>query len=546
MTWPVSFQNAAQSSSRAPRYLVQTMPADGTDDVARTYSSAPWFGHVEAVLADQCSISWGEIQFPSMQYSGSSASIALQADRVDMRNVRIGTIVRIVVVLGGDVEPVWVGTLRSASTDTSGGIMRWELGGIESSLGGRYVGGASTTRQIFGELDRAAEGVVSIAYTAGDTTLNHTQMTLYSGGSGRVCVKVTPDNGTQFYAVGLSDTGTQMIGVESIGGLDTVTSNAAVSSVVVACMYETGNPIEIFRRAVDPTVTDWPEQWRMNLPSDVVDSADLFQAESDFYGLAVPFAYNGSVQIVTEAPVSSFIDWISPILAPFGIVAIQRHGKLTARTIYAPSVLSGPTITDDQIEYATVSHWTPWPSAEQVAVSDRSQQQGWPVVPSDVVDGAFGVGDTAWSALAYAHRLVGKDPPPPPIRSDAKTSYSISQALPQVLIDPGHGYNCIHEHAIRLPVFGDESDRDEWTGDVMTRLTPWLTERPEVVTVTLPGWRPEVVGEGIALDLRKLTSRAPETDSLRGAVGLIVGGGPDWFGTSTTYKVLVIPDNAPT
>lgn len=49
MTWPVSFQNAAQSSSRAPRYLVQTMPADGTDDVARTYSSAPWFGHVEEI-----------------------------------------------------------------------------------------------------------------------------------------------------------------------------------------------------------------------------------------------------------------------------------------------------------------------------------------------------------------------------------------------------------------------------------------------------------------------------------------------------------------
>ena len=106
MTWSAGFQAAAASNNRAPRYLVQTMPADGTGDVVRLYSSHPWFGHVQAVLADQCSVSWGSIQFPSMQISGSSCSIALQADRVDMRNVRLGTIVRVVVVLGGNIEPV--------------------------------------------------------------------------------------------------------------------------------------------------------------------------------------------------------------------------------------------------------------------------------------------------------------------------------------------------------------------------------------------------------------------------------------------------------
>jgi len=77
-------------------------------------------------------------------------------------------------------------------------------------------------------------------------------------------------------------------------------------------------------------------------------------------------------------------------------------------------------------------------------------------------------------------------------------------------------------------------------------LGPWFTERPEVVTITLPGWRPETIGDGLVIDSERMRSRAPDTDALRGAVGLIISGGPDFFGSSTTYTVLVVPDGAAT
>ncbi len=102
---------------------------------------------------------------------------------------------------------------------------------------------------------------------------------------------------------------------------------------------------------------------------------------------------------------------------------------------------------------------------------------------------------------------------------------------------------CIRD---RAGAFGTVSWRNDWRSDVSTRLRGWLTERPEVVTVTLPGWRPESIGDGLAIDLTTVESRAPETDSLRGAMGLIIAGGPDFFGSSSTYTVLVIPENAPT
>jgi len=52
--------------------------------------------------------------------------------------------------------------------------------------------------------------------------------------------------------------------------------------------------------------------------------------------------------------------------------------------------------------------------------------------------------------------------------------------------------------------------------------------------------------DGLVIDSERMRSRAPDTDALRGAVGLIISGGPDFFGSSTTYTVLVVPDGAAT
>jgi len=145
---------------------VETVPVPGAAAPARFVSSAPWPYHIEALLVDECSISHGSIQFPSMQVSGSACSLAMQPGAVALEGILQGTIVRVSVALGDRVEPVFVGALRNVTESTQGPTV-WDVQGLEVSLFGRYLAG-SGTRKLFAGTGET--GVCSFAYAAGDPT----------------------------------------------------------------------------------------------------------------------------------------------------------------------------------------------------------------------------------------------------------------------------------------------------------------------------------------------------------------------------------------
>ena len=539
MTWDPVWAARAKSSNRSPVWLVETVPVPGAAAPARFVSSAPWPYHIEALLVDECSISHGSIQFPSMQVSGSACSLAMQPGAVAIEGILQGTIVRVSVALGDRVEPVFVGALRNVTESTQGPTV-WDVQGLEVSLFGRYLAG-SGTRKLFAGTGET--GVCSFAYAPGDPTFSHTStlLTLRAGSSGFRALHVTPTTGSPFYLVGTGNTGAAMTGCLAGGALDTTVVDVEVGDEIRSVAFDAGHPLDFLVHALDPDDTTWPDEWRIGIPGDVFDTART-ETEVNRHGLKATGPQ--AVQVITPNPVDSFGEWIAPVLSACGAVLVQRQGQIVGRILYGPAGLSGETVTDDEIVVASVSHWPSWTGAEILRVTDRSAQPGVPVVPADIVSDGPGGGDP-WSTLVYVHHLLGLDPPPPPTSAGSPDTLAANFT--------GHGVPVKAEAAIRAPLFGgspgfitSSAGRDAWRADIASRLGPWFTERPEVVTITLPGWRPETIGDGLVIDSERMRSSAPDTDALRGAVGLIISGGPDFFGSSTTYTVLVVPDGAAT
>jgi hypothetical protein len=539
VTWAEEWAQKAARLNRSPIYLVRTLPAPGVGAPSRFISSAPWPFHTEALLLEECSISWGSLQLPSMQIAGSSCRLAIADGAVSVEGIQLGTVVQLSIVLGDVAEVVYVGTLAGVETSTQG-PMYWNLKGLETSVHGRYQA-ESDSRALFAETGE--KGVVGLPYTAGDVTMNHSLLTLRAGGSGWRCMYIEPTGGDPYYIVGTADTGTVLSGLLAGGALDTQLADAQVGDLCRSAAFDAGHPLDFLDWALDPDDTSWPDNWKIDLSESVYD-AEYTEQERNRHGLGLtaPLA----VQSVTANPVESWIGWVSPILAPCGAVLIQRHGRLAGRMIYQPSNLTGETITDDSVIYASVQHWPSYQSAERLTVYDRSNQPGVPLVASDVVaEGVAATANSAWGALVYVHRLLGMDPPPPPLTGASATATRIRLT--------GQGSPVATDYQIRAPVYGGSpgpissaAGRTTWRVDILARMGPWIQDRPEIVTVTLPGWRSDTIGDDMALDLERLQSRAPSTNSLRGAMGLVIGGGPDFFGSTSTYTVAVIPSNATT
>lgn len=534
MSWSAPFKAAMRAASREPVWIVSTRPVYGDPPVS--VSSSRWPGCDAGLLVDQCSVSWGSLQWPSLQVSGSSATIAIARGAVSMAGLRLGTVVAISMAVGSTVEQVYVGVLRNA-TQSADGPMVWQLQGLEVSLWGRYEGSTSASRRLF----RGVGAVGAIAgisgYGAGDPTCDHTSMTLHAGTSGYYCLRVTPNSGEKFYLLGTADSGTQMTGcLTGGGGLDSDLGDADVGNDVEVVAFDApAHPLELLDAALDPDNDDWPDEWRMDLPAGVYD-ADRTESEKLAHGLGATAP--ATVQVATVQEVDRFIDWLSPILAPIGMALVQRQGMISGAVIRGHYDLDGETVTDADVIGAqmAVQHWASWPASESITITDRTSQPGMPLTPSDITE----VGDTAgdpWATLAYAHHLLGLDPPNPPAALSATASTTTAYA--------GHGQPVTAEHIRRCPLYGgspgalsSSANRAAWRTDIGARLLGWITLGAEVVTVTLPGWRHEAIGDAIRVQSSVLTHR---TGDALDAYGLVIGGGPDLFGTTSTYTLLVIP-----
>ena len=104
-----------------------------------------------------------------------------------------------------------------------------------------------------------------------------------------------------------------------------------------------------------------------------------------------------------------------------------------------------------------------------------------------------------------------------------------------------------------MPVFGgapgpgSAADRSTWRIDILARVHPYSTQRPEVLQVTVQGWRHQAIGDGVRIAHPLIRGRGMSLPgaSYMGNVGLIVGGGPNLFEETSTYTILTIPTGIP-
>lgn len=525
MSWSPAFQQVALGTTRAPVYLLDTILPLGSTSAQLHLSSHGRAGYVEALRPLECSVSWGAMSVPGWSTSGSSMRIVVDPEKVSLEGVERGVIMQLSVALGGLVEPVYTGVLNNVS----GGFrepMVLELIGLEAALWSKYEQPPGQQRDPFQSVGEV--GAVTFDYSPGDANFITSLTTLDKGFSGKYCVKVTPASGTVFYITGTSFSAGTLSGSLS-AALDTTLATALIGAEVVGIAYDEGHPIDLVSYALDwGAILTWPDEWRVGLPQNVYDRGESNQQAALELDPAVATCY----RLVVEAAPQRFADILHPLANDGGCVIVQHQGQVAARLIQAPAayMATAPLVRDTDVIDASWRAWHDEVTPEVFTIRDRSAREPVPVPTDDP--------STPAGALAIAYRLVGMQMPP--LSGAGSSVWNASnggwKGTPATLV--------VEQ---RTPIFGGTSDRTDARQSISNRLRDWVLKSPESIRVTLPGWRPESIGDAIRLQGQRFESRlgTHASSNFRGQPCLIVGGGPDLFGCTTTYDLIAVPDDEP-
>jgi hypothetical protein len=543
MSWGATFTNLAASGSRSPRYFLDgVLGGSSTLGADLALSSHPSGGYTVAILASQSSISWGATGPPTWQTSPAVLRLAVDPDVFDMTGVEQGLLLRLSVQLGATTETVFIGALRNVSWELRG-VAVLEIVGLEGALFNTYDGN-DVFGGGFGLAGSTAEIPAATTYTPGDLTLyvDMATLDLEAGDSGLYVVRVEPTGGGFFYLQGTAwdKAAGELTGVAPTGAFDTTPVTAGPGAVVTAVAYDEGHPIDLLSQCLDDTSsTAWPSTWSMSLPSGVYDRT-VCDAEVAAYGLG---ADDAAWKMRVEARVDRFADLLLPMASDAGVVLTQRHGKLVARVVRNPaSYTPALTVTDGMLIDASWSAWGSQPPARNFIVRDRI---GRDPIRLNVASDA----NTAYDVVQMIYRTQGREPLPP-------IEYLGASGLASDTSIGAHARPWQYVYEVRVPVYGgspgpgSSASRTAWRTDLLDRLAPWAIGRPERLTITLPGWLPYAIGEAITIDsaslIRGRSGGGESYSSYVGTTAIIVGGGPDFFGATTTYECLTVPDGAPT
>lgn len=515
-------------------YLFETVALARSTDGGATFgsnleplqlSSAPIRGHPAKVVIvrEGCSVSYGRLTPGTWTRSSGGLTIAVLPG-IDVRRLCTrGQGCQLRMGFKGwhhhQFQTVWVGTIRQVRWRSG----RWAIECVDlpGSLQSRFGTGTENQNLFYG----LATTELDANYTAGDPdlTTNATSGWTFDSASmdssgvlssfpfiqdGGYILRITPNTGSQFYLYASNfDNVDEFTGLVS-GRFGTTAADADAGNAVEEVAHSQAHPIRIAGRVLSSSGTSpalsggggtdpglngpddvFPASWAYGLRPAYVDRDDM----SAYVALT-----GGDTQLWTMLVPDRQADgysWLARWLQPGGFFLSMHQGRITCRGVVSNRTTPGfVMLTDDDI--VDIEEYQAWDDDSQVEYrgsravsslqdeSDQSQEAHIETRPTRTV-----------------------------VRRDQLAVYDLDVAF--------------------------------WLAEITARLGIYDTRVPERVRVKLLGWRAGVASLGDVVRLNtSLLTRRTQGDAFDGAAGLVVAGGPDWFGATTTLELLFPPQSA--
>lgn len=520
MGWGSRFLGWIAGDRLTPGYLLRsvkvgTFNAAGGDSLK--LSSFRATGYRNIITAEGSAVSYGTLTPGTWTRTYGTLTLGVTEDV--RHDVTRGQVVQLSVgKLGWDLawyEPVWLGVVRNVRyVDGHWTIECVELAG---ALQNRFSSEADEQNLFFNlpsstkltaDYDPVVDDPTNGLFVADAQGLEHNNQ-------GNYCVRLTPSDGPEYYVTAdtralLHLTGTAAGAFDSpIVGRRTPHVGTPVAAVsddpAEAIAWIRAHPIYLALRVLCSTGTATPGSQGTNGPD------DLLPAES--WGYGIPYglvdrddalAFKELAEPESPAPEhwdflvdhsqSDGVTWLAELLRPGGFFVSQHQGRLTVRAVVTPANVLTPGhvfLGDDDIAQGGLEYEA-WDSSSPVEYRKVR-------------------------VLAY----LNADP------------FAVTE--PNLASRPTR----VSRRHDLLSAFSDVSAG--WTEEVASRLVRYDTRVPERLTVTTIGWAAAVasMGDIVLLSTGQIGSRDDVDDpAFRGTPCLMVGGGPDWFGSTCTLEML--------
>ena len=542
MSWSLAFQLRLQADRMVLRYILECVetgaPVAGGHALGNPWSLSSWdavgTAAINCIDPATSSMTHGEItpgQWTRTQGS-MTLGLALDEDQADLlrEKIRRGQLVQLLVGVDttdpAQFEPVWLGVVRSLDWSWSAG---WRLS-LAEAVGG--LSGRLTTSGAAADLfSGLSETTVASNYTAGNATIVLTDasgLEQSSAGSGEgYCILVTPTSGPPFYLIGTVAGNTLTITHRDIWNTDD--ADAVAGSVVREVAYTSAHPITIAARILQSTGAAsngpadlYPERWGIALPAELFDRDDAL----NFRSLVSSEGYTWDMRVTEEQP--DALGWLLDWLRPGGFFLALHQGRITVRAIL-DATLQTPSrivIEDQHIESIDEYHtWDPdiqveyarwratWGDVGTTAApdpeADPSGYAAWVAVYGDAINGAPALG---------AYTLSETD------TSSRPSAQYLEWSVPDV-------WRADHTSALTA-----DTQVNAWATDIPARLSPWHLRLPERVVLQTASFRHAraAIGDQVLLTTAYVRSRFGAFDA---RPGVVLGGGPDWFGGGCRFTL---------
>jgi hypothetical protein len=507
MGWGPDFTTMLDGNLIEPRYLLEQIKIGSFSAATRplklsSFDQPPYFPYL---VRAGSSISYGSLTPGDWSRTWGQATFAILGDVREM--VTRGMAVSLKVGFAGwDVgrfESVWLGVVRN---------LRWERGlwyldavELPGALQNRFDD-ASDQQNLFYILPQKTKLDVP-GYDPGADGFTVLDATGFEKETGSDYVaRITP-TGSNVYYVTATTRAVAVFSGTTGGAFDSPLNNhhppgigtpdsADANDTCEAIAWVQAHPITFALKILLSTgngsngsLDTLPVSWSYGIPRTFVDhqDADAFKRAT----LPSPAYWD----FLVDHSQADGVSWLAEQLRPGGFFVSQYQGRLTVRAI---TQYTGPTPGSVDID-----------DSDLVDLRYQTWDDESPVEYKQVrVLGYNNADPTSFSEENFATR---------PTRTSRRRD------LPQAFSAVSAG----------------------WTTEVGNRLGPYDTRVPERLTLTCRGWRAARCSPGDFVTLKSSYYQRRDQVGSHGVgtsfyQALVVGGGPDWFGSTTTLEVLVI------
>jgi hypothetical protein len=510
MTWSQTFIDAIESMGDGQGLLYALegvsapygVPFGGSFPTVHSMHASAGYGFQNTIVRNGSSISHGLLRARTWQYSAGVLTVVVSSEGNVRTVARRGQVVRLLAGTDpNDLQAVFVGTVNNISRRSG----RWaiEVRDLLQSITSRLTTADDEARLFHDQESTTFLNVPPAVpnYSPGDTEVTLADAAGFRPSpNGLYYFEMTGNSGATFILSATSKNVSAFTGVSTSGQFGTVAENTASGNAAVEVQVLSGHPLRVARQMLVSTGSTGNGPGDVNiascglgLPDEVVALVDV----EDFEDLSDLVTASQDRFLVLREPTANPKGVLDAWLGPNGFFLGQHQGQITVRAVVDPGFTGTPNdfdITDDDL--VSVDKYEQWDPRN-------------PAVVRTLV-----LTTNSGGVLS-----LGSDP-------DALESLPI-----------------VEEQLVALPgVYSDTTDRILIAEEAADRLARYFWLQAEVMTVTLRGvhWGKASAGDTCRLRFSLFDDRYG--GSFDGRRGLLLQCGPNWFGSTTTAVIALLPD----